>query len=219
MGMRTSWAVAFASVVMIASTNAGAADPAPGSSASGTETPPATATTTAPEAARSESKMRIALDVVPMPFLGKLKASAGGIDISSDAAFAFGVMPIFDYSINSNFFVGIGPMYTFNVKGKDSSGDAAKEIDIMLRVGGGAPVADKVQVYGYLSPGYSIISPPQGDSPKGFVVGAHAGGMMDVTPSAFVNAEVGYQMGFQSVSGVDLKTSFLQIGLGAGMHI
>ena len=89
----------------------------------------------------------------------------------------------------------------------------------MLRVGAGAPVAEKMQVYGYLSPGYSIVSPPQGDSPKGFVIGAHAGGMMDITPSAFVNAELGYQMGFQSVSGADFKTSFFQIGLGAGMHI
>ncbi len=219
MRMTTCWAVGCASVVLIASVNAMAADPAPGSSASGAETPPPTATTTAPEAAHSDSKMRIALNVVPMPFLGKLKASGGGIDVSTDAAFAFGVMPIFDYALNSNFFVGLGPMYTFNVKGKDGSGDAAKEIDIMLRVGGGAPVADKVQVYGYLSPGYSIISPPQGDSPKGFVVGAHAGGMMDITPSAFVNAELGYQMGFQSVSGGDLKTSFFQIGLGGGMHI
>jgi hypothetical protein len=218
MRTKTCWAVACASVVTVASMNAMAADPAPGSSASG-ETPPATATTNAPAAAPSDSKMRIGLNVVPMPFLGKLSASVAGISASTDAAFAFGVMPVFDYALNSTFFVGLGPMYTFNVKGKDSMGDAAKEIDIMLRVGGGAPVAEKIQVYGYLSPGYSIVSVPQGDSPKGFVVGAHAGGMMDITPSAFVNAELGYQMGFQSVSGADFKTSFFQIGLGAGMHI
>jgi hypothetical protein len=72
MGMRTCWAVACASVVMVASMNARAADPAPGGSAPGAETPPATATTNAPEAAPAESKMRIALNVVPMPFLGKL---------------------------------------------------------------------------------------------------------------------------------------------------
>ena len=163
--------------------------------------------------------MRIGLNVVPMPFLGKLSASVGGISASTDAAFAFGVMPVFDYALNSTFFVGFGPMYTFNVKGKDSMGDAAEGIDLMLRVGGGAPVADRIQVYGYLSPGYSVVSVPQGDSPKGLVVGAHAGGMMDITPSAFVNAELGYQMGFQSVSGANFKTSFFQIGLGAGMHI
>jgi len=218
MRTKTCWVVACASVVTVASMNAMAADPAPGSSASG-ETPPATATTNAPAAAPSESKMRIALNVVPMPFLGKLSASVGGFSASTDAAFAFGVMPVFDYALNSTFFVGLGPMYTFNVKGKDVPGDAAKEIDLMLRVGGGAPVAEKIQVYGYLSPGYSIVSPSSGDSAKGFVIGAHAGGMMDITPSAFVNAELGYQMGFQSVSGGDFKTSYLQIGLGAGMHI
>jgi hypothetical protein len=199
--------------------NAMAADPASGGPAAGSETPPATATTNAPAAAPSDSKMRIALNVVPMPFLGKISASGGGFSVSNDAAFAFGIMPVFDYAINSTFFVGLGPMYTFNVKGKDAMGDAAKEIDIMLRAGGGAPVADKMSVYGYLSPGYSIVSPPSGDSAKGFVIGAHAGGMMDITPSAFVNAELGYQMGFQSVSGFDFKTSFFQIGLGAGMHL
>ena len=109
MRMKTCWAVACASVVMVASMNAMAADPVPGSSASG-EAPPATATTNAPAAAPTDSKMRIALNVVPMPFLGKLSASFGGATISNDAAFAFGIMPVFDYALNSTFFVGLGPM-------------------------------------------------------------------------------------------------------------
>jgi hypothetical protein len=188
-----------------------------------TETPPPTATTTAAPMAASGSKMRLGLNVVPMPFLGKIKSNFGGTDTSLDAAVAFGVMPVFDYSITSNFFVGFGPMYTFNVKPKDAMGSAAKELDLMLRVGGGVPVAEKVQIYGYLSPGYSIIWPSMGNKPKGFVAGAHAGGMMDITSSVFVNVEVGYQMGFQKVAfgnaDVDSKTNYFQIGLGGGMRL
>jgi hypothetical protein len=196
---------------------------APGAAAAPAGEAPPTTTTTAPPAAMSDSKMRLGLNVVPMPFLGKLKASGGGFSDSTDAAFAVGVMPIFDYAITPNFFIGLGPLYTFNVKGKDDTGDASKELDIMLRVGGGAPVADKVQIYGYLAPGYSIIFPPMGDSFKGLVVGAHAGGMMDLTSSVFVNAEVGYQMGFQKGkllgADIDYKSNFLQIGLGGGVRL
>jgi hypothetical protein len=200
--------------------------PAEGAAAAGAppaapapEAPPPTATATVAAAGAPASTMRIAINVVPMPFLGKLKASAGGADFTADAAVAFGIMPVFDYLVSPNFFVGVAPMDTLNVKGKDGNGDAAKEIDLMLRIGGGAPVSEKAQIYGYVSPGYSIIQPPSGDSPKGFTVGAHVGGMMDLTSAVFVNLEVGYQLGLQKVDGVDFQTRFFQVGLGAGMHI
>jgi hypothetical protein len=183
------------------------------------EAPPPTATTNGPATGAPESKMRVGLNIVPMPFLGKLSFSAGGISGSSDAAFAFGVMPVFDYAINQNLFVGAGPMATFNVKGKDSTGDAAKEYDLMLRVGYQLPVADKLTGFGYLAPGYSIVSPSQGDSAKGLVVGLHVGAMYDVTPTMFVNGQLGYQLGFQSVDGADFKTRYFQIGLGGGMRL
>jgi len=170
--------------------------------------------------------MRLALNLVPMPFLGKLKASAGGQSTEADAAFAFGIAPIFDYNITSMFFIGASPTYTFNVKGKDAT-DSAKELDLLLRVGANFPAADKLTVYGYLSPGYSIIQLPSSssgvDNPAGLVLGFHAGAQFDVAPTFFLQGQLGYQIGFQktSVGGmdVDLKTSYLQIGLGGGIRL
>ena len=184
---------------------------------------PPVAAATGTSAAPSDSKMRLALNVVPMPFLGKLKVGAGGTDMSLDAAFAFGIMPVFDYSIMPNFFVGFSPLYAFNVKPKDATGDAAKELDLMVRIGGMLPAGDKLNVYGYLSPGYSMIMPSQGDSAKGLTVGVHAGAAFDVASNIFVNGQVGYQLGFQKVSvggqDADVKTNYLQIALGAGMRL
>jgi hypothetical protein len=178
------------------------------------EAPPA-ATAAATGGAASTSKMRLGINLVPMPY-GSLTAASFP---SQSSAFAFGVMPAFDYLISSNFFVGLGPTYTFNVKGSDSMGDAAKQFDILLRVGGGAPVAEKIQLFGYLAPGYSIIMPPAGDSPKGLTVGAHAGALFDLTSTMFASGTVGYQVGMQKVMDVDLKTQYLQVALGVGMRL
>jgi hypothetical protein len=187
------------------------------------ETPPPTATATGPAAGATESKMRVGLNIVPMPFLGKVSTSLGGQSSSQDLGFAFGVTPVFDYAITPNFFVGVGPTLTFNVKAKDAMGDAAKEYDLLLRVGGQLPVMDKLNVYGYAAPGYSIVSPPQGNSAKGLVVGLHVGAMYDVTPMFFVNGQLGYQLGFQSTdiggTSADTKFSYFQIGLGGGVHL
>ena len=64
--------------------------------------------------------------------------------------------------------------------------------------------------------------PPSGEKPRGFVVGIHAGAMYDVTPAAFLNLEVGYQLGFQKVSlfgsNVDYKVNLAQIGVGGGIR-
>ena len=128
-------------------------------------------------------------------------------------------MPVFDYLVLPNVFVGAAPSYTFNVKAKDDTGDAASQLDLLLRVGYGMPVNEKLGLYGYASPGYSIISPPEGDSAKGLVVGLHAGAMYDVTSNLFLNGQIGYQLGFQKVSDVDLKSNFLQIGLGVGKRL
>jgi hypothetical protein len=186
---------------------------------------PPTAAATASATGAEASKMRLGLTLVPMP-LGSLKGAGG---TSLDTAFAFGVMPIFDYKVHPNFFVGVAPLYIFNVKGKDQMGDSASELDIQLRLGGGAPITDKIGAYGYLSPGYSIGMLPQAakdlgaSNPKGFMLGIHAGAMMDLASNIFVNAELGYQLGFQKASFMnvdgDAKSNFFQIGLGAGIHL
>jgi hypothetical protein len=194
------------------------AAPPPAASDPAAAAPPTAMAAGGAAGAASASKMRLGLTLVPAPF-GSLKSNALGPEVSFDSAFAFGIMPVFDYLVHPNFFVGVAPSYMLNVKAKDSTGDSSKELDLMLRLGGGAAVAEKIGVYGYLSPGYSIVSPPMGDSAKGLVLGFHAGGMLDVASNIFVNAEVGYQLGFQKFMGFDTKSNFFQIGLGGGIRL
>jgi len=205
------------------------AAPPPGAAEPPAAEPPAAAAPpvmAAEGGAGAATKMRVGLNVVPMPF-GTLKASFGGLSGSSDTKFAIGAHAFFDYLFTPNLFGGLGVQYTFNLKSKDQdSGDASKELDIMLRLGGGGYVADKLQLYGYVSPGYSIVMLPSDaggvDNPKGFIVGFHAGAMYDVTPGAFLNLEIGYQLGFQSTSvlgtSVDFKSNLAQIGVGGGIR-
>jgi len=165
------------------------------------------------------SKLRLGANLVPMPF-GSTKFDLGALgEAKGDTAFAFGIMPAADYSINQYFFVGFAPQITFNIKGKDSDGDAGKMLDLLLRVGGNAPVADAIQLYGYAAPGYSWVIPPEGDSSKGFVVGFHGGVIFDLSPTMFLNGEIGYQLGYQSLHDLDYKLNYFQIGLGAGARL
>jgi hypothetical protein len=179
------------------------------------EAPPA-ATAAASGATTSTSRMRLAINLVPMPY-GSLSPASSP---SETTAFAFGVMPAFDYLVHQNFFVGLGPTYTFNVKGSDAP-EASKQFDILLRLGGGAPIAEKLQLFGYLAPGYSIIQVPSGtgDNPKGLTVGAHAGAIYELSQALFLNGTLGYQVGMQKVMSSDLKTQYLQVALGVGMRL
>ena len=207
-------------LVLTVSAIAMAADPAPSAppAVAPTDpaiTPPPTATASGGAAATADdSKMRLGVVLVPMP-IGSLKSPGGSVD----SAVAFAVMPVFDYLVLPNLFVGVAPSYAFNVKAKDGGGDASSQIDLLLRVGGGLPLNEKLQLYGYAAPGYSIVRPPEGDSAKGLVLGLHAGAMFDIATKLFLSGEVGYQLGFQKVSDVDLKTNYLQIGLGIGKRI
>jgi hypothetical protein len=141
-------------------------------------------------------------------------------------AFAFGLRPAFDYSLNDYFFVGFGPQLFFNVKGEDRD-DAGKQLDLLVRVGGHAPVADTLHLYGYLAPGYSIIYPSVGDDASGFALGVGAGAIYSFPGSLFAVADIGYQVGFQeqevTVLGTtfefDYKIDYLLVGLGLGMKL
>jgi Outer membrane protein beta-barrel domain len=180
-----------------------------------------------------DSRMRVGFNLIPMP-TGTFKTSFGGVSLSQDLEFAFGLSPFFDYLLTPNFFVGFGPSYSFNVKGKDATGSSGTELDLLLRVGAGAPISDSVQLFGYLTPGYSVIMPPSGNGndPKGFVLGLHGGAMYSASPTVFLNADIGYQIGFQQLTQteitpggtrvdatVDSKFSYLQIVLGGGIRL
>lgn len=176
------------------------------------------------------SKMRLGVVLSPMP-TGTLKAKVGPLEGEDDAAFAFGVMPTFDFGINQFLFVGLAPQFIFNVNGKDSDGDAGQELDLRARVGGIAKVADTIRLFGYVAPGYSIVMVPDKpdgqDNPAGFVLGFAAGAAFDLTPAMFLSGEVGYQVGYQGTTvsapggdvDVELKTNYLHLGIGLGVRL
>lgn len=167
-------------------------------------------------------RARLGLNVVPMP-VGTIEVEVLGFTGSDDAAAAFGFMPFLDFLLTPNFFIGLSPTYTLNVKAEGWD-DAGTKLDLALRLGGGAPVSDRLDLYGYLTPGYSIVDVPNVENnATGFVLGLHAGVMYSLSQAVFLNGELGYQVGFQEVSiagqSVDGKTSYLQIGLGGGLRL
>ena len=67
---------------------------------------------------------------------------------------------------------------------------------------------------------YAVLTPPKGSNSSGFVLGFHGGAWYDVTSRFFVNAQIGYQFGYQSVSSnLDLGSNYFLFGLGAGTRI
>jgi hypothetical protein len=175
------------------------------------------------------STMRLGVSLAPMP-TGTLKGKIGaGAETSESSAFAFAIAPTFDFSFSQFFFAGLAPQYILNVKGKDDD-KAGSELDLRVRVGGNAKVADTLMLYGYLAPGYSIVMLPDPeaggaklDNPAGFVLGFAAGAMLDFTPELFGTGELGYQVGYQKTTfagmDVDVKTNFLHIGIGLGYRL
>ncbi len=196
-----------------------AQDEAPAAAPAGDAAAPAAAapapaeTTAAPAApAASDSKMQLGINLLPM-LMGKTKTDAGDFDLK----LGYGVGLSFGYAVIPGLYVGVAPQAIFNVKGKDATGDAAKEYDLLARVAYAYTVAPKINVMVEVMPGYSIVSPPSGDSAKGLVVAGGIGASYDVTDQAFVNLGVGYQYGMQKQSDFKANVSFLRIAVGGGM--
>ena len=163
-------------------------------------------------AAASDSKMQAGVSLLPM-LLGKGKFDSQSYDLKM----AYGIGLSFNYVVIPGLTVGIAPQLILNVKAKDGDGDASKQYDLMARVAYAYTVAPKFAIYAEVLPGYSIISPPHGDSGKGFVIAGGVGAMYDVTDQVFVNLGVGYQYGMQKTSGVKTSDSYLRIAVGAGV--
>lgn len=165
------------------------------------------------------SRMRLGVVLSPMP-TGTFKAASGP---DTDANFAFGLMPTFDLGLNQFLFVGLAPQFIFNVKPEASTGDAAQELDLRVRIGGIAKVADTIRLFGYAAPGYSIImipdKPAGRDNPAGFVLGFAAGAAFDISPATYLSGELGYQVGYQAANDIDFKSNYLHLGLGLGFRL
>lgn len=172
------------------------------------------------------TKMRAGAQLEMLP-LGSLDIPLGdGASVSADTAIAYGVSATFDYAVTPFLSVGVAPRAIFNIKGKDSDSDSDSssftEIDLRARVLAHFPVAKGIEVFGSASPGYSIVTggDSEFDDPKGFAIAGAIGATYDLSPKAYLSAEVGYQRAFTSISegdmSADMDLSFMHIGLGAG---
>lgn len=163
----------------------------------------------------SSGKVQLGVAFVSMG-LGKMTQALKGVRETSDALFAYGLGLTIDYRILPGLTLGIAPQAILNVKAKDSSLAAAREVDLLARVAYAYPIAEGALMYAEVLPGYSLIITD--DLSKGMVVAAGAGVAVDVTARAYVNLGLGYQMGFQKFEGDDHKTTYVRAALGGGMR-
>jgi hypothetical protein len=135
--------------------------------------------------------------------IGTLKSTAsGGPTFTDDAAVAFQINGLLDYRVTPLLSIGFAPGIIFNVKtsGGDSSGT---ELDLPIRLALGGPVAPKVRLYGFVSPGYSVLFPPSdsgGGHPSGLMLGFGGGVGVRVARGVMLTGELGYQFRFLSTT-------------------
>jgi hypothetical protein len=153
--------------------------------------------------------------------LSLVSTARGKANAHYDMATAYGVSPSVDYLVFRGLSVGVVPQILFNIK--HQADPPLKQYDFMARVAYTLQVATRIALYGEGMAGYSVISPPSGDSAKGWVLGLGAGGTIDVTRRLFVNVEAGYQWGLQMISIDGIihgdNTQFVRLALGAGMRL
>jgi hypothetical protein len=183
----------------------------------------------APAAVGAPPQRRIDLGLAFLPMgFGKITAPFGVAEVTGGASFAYGVGLAASYRVIAGLSLGLAPQAIFNVQYKVYPSQlmnpgAASEYDLMARVGYTLPIVDTIGLYAEVLPGYSIISLPGATPAKGFVLGAGAGVVMDVTDCVFANVGAGYQVGFQTVSqmgmSVDNTSRYLRVVLGGGVRL
>ncbi len=150
-----------------------------------------------------------------------LTTARGRANAHYDMAPAYGVSPSVDYRIVRGLSVGVVTQILFNIKRRVDP--ALRQYDFMARVAYALQVVTRIALYGEGLAGYSVISPPAGDSAKGWVLALGAGGIIDIVQRVFVSVGAGYQWGLQMMP-VDGtihpdNTQFVRLVLGAGMRL
>jgi hypothetical protein len=192
-------------------------------------TAPAAVVTAPAEAATSAGRFRVGVSFLPM-LGGSVALGPTGSSTSYNLDAAKGLGLWFGYRIVAGLSVGIAPQLVFGLSAKDSAGypliDSEKEYDLMARIAYAYTVIPRLDVYAELLPGYSLVTyndikeGVQTPRAHGAVLGGGLGAAFDITGHLFVNAGIGYQVGFQKSHGIslrDVKTSFLRIALGVGV--
>jgi len=184
----------------------------------------------APTAASASARSaQVAVTFLPM-LLGRVAIGPSGDDTTYNLVAAYGLGLSFGYRVMDGLSVGVAPQVIFHLSAKDYTGysviDSQREYDLMARIAYAYTLAPKLAVYADVLPGYAIVTYDdvvQGDqapSAKGIVLGGDVGVVLDITDGLFANVGIGYQLGFQTSSGIsdrDVKTRFLRVGLGGGV--
>lgn len=175
-------------------------------------------------AVASAGKLSAGAQIAVAP-LGSVHVEIDNSDYEEDfdLSVAYGIAGQVDYWVTPKISVGLAPRVLLNLKLKDStldSDDAAKQIDIPVRVAYNHMINDKLTGFGYLALGYSMIMPPGDDAEtnSGVGIGFGAGGRWALNEKMFTTAELGYDIGFQKEENGAFATKFLHIGLGVGSH-
>ena len=159
---------------------------------------------------------------------GKYTTAVGlGDTRTGDATFAYGFNLAVNARIIRGLSVGLAPQAIWNVQPKVSATElaspgASKEYDVLLRIAYTQPLGEGISVYAEVLPGYSLLAPPAGKSPKGAVIAFGVGVMMDLSERIFASIGGGYQVGFQAIPAgsetVDNGTRYIRVTLGGGFR-
>ena len=110
---------------------------------------------------------------------------------------------------------------TLNVKERDSNEFPMTQFDFLARVCAWLPATDRLWIYAYGAPGYSVRTTQERlhGTASGFVVDFGAGATLTIIGGVYLSLEAGYSLGFQKLGESAWGTQFLNVAAGAGMRL
>jgi hypothetical protein len=150
-----------------------------------------------------------------------LSAADSGAELGSgDLKDAFAISGTFGYDVIPHLSIGVAPRLIRGVAPAKSQVDSMQELDLRARVAVHGRIHRVAELYGFVAPGYSWVTPPDDTSAKGPVLAFGAGLTGDIDSTFFMCLEVGYQLGRQVVQqregDIDAQFNFYEVGVGAG---
>jgi hypothetical protein len=207
-----------------------APNPPPGAPAPTLPVLTAAGTTPTASAARP-GLLGVMFEILPVGTLvAKSSIANQNANASTDGVFAVAVAPFYDVAVSRYLSLGGSPQVVFRVKGDGVVGQSATEFDLRARVTGRVPMSPRVAVFGRLSPAYSILALPSAappsaspSNPAGFLLDLAVGSEVALLPDLFLVIDLGYQVGFQSMTASDGSsfdgTRYLHLGAGLAIGL
>jgi hypothetical protein len=177
-------------------------------------------------AAHVSALLGVMFELLPV---GSLSGSSNGKTVTNDTQVTVALAPFLDIPLSPWIELGASPQFVFKVK-TDGAAQSTTEYDLRARLTARDPVTPQTNMFFRFSPGYSILSLPAGSLPAGtsgpggpwidFAVGSE----ITVAPGLVLVVDVGYQLGFQSVtfpdsSSADTRTQFVHLGVGMALGL